>query len=95
MTLVAALAAASTFAVVAATVSGVWRIVWALVAVLLLGPVVSHLISLRQPRRLFLHPRGLGSATFHLDAEVHWDAVTVFRLASSIRARPWPRLLST
>lgn len=53
MTLVAALAAASTFAVVAATVSGVWRVVWALVAVLLLGPVVSHLISLRQPRRLF------------------------------------------
>lgn len=75
MTLVAALAAASTFAVVAATVSGVWRIVWALFAVLLLGPIVSHLISLRQPRRLFLHPRGLGSATFHLDAEVHWDDI--------------------
>ncbi len=60
MTLVAALAAASTFVVAAVTVSGVWRIVWALFAVLLLGPIVSHLISLRQPRRLFLHPRGLG-----------------------------------
>lgn len=75
MTVVAALAVASTFAVVAATVSGVWRIVWAMFAVLLLGPIVSHLISLRQPRRLFLHPRGLGSATFHLDAEVHWDDI--------------------
>lgn len=75
MTLVAALAVASTFAVVAVTASGVWRVVWALLAVLLLGPIVSHLISLRQPRRLFLHPRGLGSATFHLDAEVHWDDI--------------------
>lgn len=75
MILVAALAAASTFAVAAVTVSGAWSVVWAVFAVLLLGPVTSHLISLRQPRRLFLHPRGLGSATFHLDAEVHWDDI--------------------
>ncbi len=75
MILVAALAAASTFAVAAVTVSGAWSVVWAVFAVLLLGPIVSHLISLRQPRRLFLHPRGLGSATFHLDAEVHWDDI--------------------
>lgn len=75
MILVAALAAASTFAVAAVTVSGAWSVVWAVFAVLLLGPVISHLISLRQPRRLFLHPRGLGSATFHLDAEVHWDDI--------------------
>lgn len=75
MILVAALAAASTFAVAAVTVSGAWSVVWAVFAVLLLGPVISHLISLRQPRRLFLHPRGLGSATFHLDAEVHWDEI--------------------
>lgn len=75
MTMVSAIAVASTFVVVAVTVSGVWRIVWALLAVLLLGPVISHLISMRQPRRLLLHPRGLGSATFHLDAEVHWDDI--------------------
>lgn len=75
MTMVSAIAVASTFAVVAVTVSGGWRIVWGLLAVLLLGPVISHLISVRQPRRLFLHPRGLGSATFHLDAEVHWDDI--------------------
>lgn len=75
MILVAALAAASTFAVAAVTVGGAWSVVWAVLAVLLLGPIVSHLISLRQPRRLFLHPRGLGSATFHLDAEVHWDDI--------------------
>ncbi|WP_431074857.1 hypothetical protein [Microbacterium phyllosphaerae] len=70
MTLVAALAAASTFAVAAMTVRGAGSVVWAV-----FGPIVSHLISLRQPRRLFLHPRGLGSATFHLDAEVHWDDI--------------------
>lgn len=75
MTLVVALAAAATFAVAAMTVVGVWRIVWAVFAALLLGPIVSHLISLRQPRRLFLHPRGIGSATFHLDAEVNWDDI--------------------
>lgn len=75
MTMVSALAAVATFAVVAVTVSGGWRLLWAVLAVLLLGPVISHLISLRQPRRLFLHPRGLGSATFHLDAEVQWDDV--------------------
>ncbi len=75
MTMISALAAAATLAVVAMTVGGGWRILWALLAVLLLGPVISHLISLRQPRRLFLHPRGLGSATFHLDAEVHWDDI--------------------
>jgi hypothetical protein len=75
MILVAALAAASTFAVAAVTVSGAWSVVWAVFAVLLLGPIVSHLISLRQSRRLFLHQRGLGSATFHLDAEVHWDDI--------------------
>ncbi|MFJ4998762.1 hypothetical protein ACIP5T_11445 [Microbacterium sp. NPDC088619] len=74
-TLVAALAAAATFAVAAVSVGGAWSVVWAVFAVLLLGPIVSHLISLRQPRRLFLHPRGLGSATFHLDAEVHWDDI--------------------
>ncbi|MCS3442935.1 hypothetical protein [Microbacterium phyllosphaerae] len=75
MTLVAALAAAVTFAVAAVTVRGAGSVVWAVFAVLLLGPIVSHLISLRQPRRLLLHPRGLGSATFHLDAEVHWDDI--------------------
>lgn len=48
MILVAALAAASTFAVAAVTVSGAWSVVWAVFAVLLLGPVISHLISLRQ-----------------------------------------------
>jgi hypothetical protein len=52
MILVAALAAASTFAVAAVTVSGAWSVVWAVFAVLLLGPIVSHLISLRQSRRL-------------------------------------------
>ena len=75
MTAVAAIAAASTLAVFAVTAGGGWGIMWALLAILLLGPIVSHLISLRQPRRLFLHPRGLGSATFHLDAEVNWDDI--------------------
>lgn len=43
-------------------------------------PVISHLISLRQPRRLFLHPRGLGSATLHLDAEVHWGDIQIIEV---------------
>lgn len=74
-TLVAAIATALTLAVFAVTASEGWAFVWGVLAVLLLGPIVSHLISLRQPRRLFLHPRGLGSATFHLDAEVDWDDI--------------------
>lgn len=75
MTLVAAIAAASTLTVFAVTAGGGWGFVWALFAVLLLGPIISHVISLGQPRRLFLHPKGLGSATFHLDAEVNWDDI--------------------
>lgn len=75
MTLIAASATASTLTVFAVTVGGGWAVVFAVAAVLLLGPITSHLISLRQPRHLFLHPRGLGSATFHLDAEVSWDDI--------------------
>ncbi|MFJ4045840.1 hypothetical protein ACIPV2_08865 [Microbacterium sp. NPDC089987] len=74
-TLAAAVAAALTLTVLAVTVHGGWRIVCALGALLLLGTIVSHVISLRHPRRLLLHPLGLGSATFHLDAEVRWDDI--------------------
>lgn len=75
MTLVSGLAMASTLIVFAVTAGGVWGLVFTLLAVLLLGPIVSLIVSLQQPRRLFLHPRRLGSASFHLDAEVNWDDI--------------------
>lgn len=75
ITLVAVIAMALTLIVFAVAADGGWGILWVLSAVLLLGPIISHLVSLRQPRRLFLHRRGLGSATFHLDAEVSWDDI--------------------
>ncbi|WP_181157418.1 hypothetical protein [Microbacterium sp. MYb62] len=76
LALLAAVGTAAAFCVIAAvTTSGGWSITWGTAAALCVIATVSTGIAAAHPRRLILHPNGLGSASFLSDAAVQWHDI--------------------
>ncbi|WP_157521051.1 hypothetical protein [Microbacterium sp. Leaf159] len=76
LALLAAVGTAAAFCVIATvTTSGGWAIAWGSCAALCVIATVSTGIAAAHPRRLILHPNGLGSASFLSDAAVQWHDI--------------------
>lgn len=76
LALFAAVGIATAFCVIAAvTTSGGWAVFWGACAALCLVATASTAIAAAHPRRLILHPNGLGSASFLSDAAVQWQDI--------------------